>query len=152
MRQLTKTFVLLVGLTLPAMVIEASATPLFKDAVKSEIKKSHKKHHKMHKMARFLNLSDEQKTKIKDIYQQARQDKAVLKESRKAYKTQLQEIMSAKDFDEAAFDALRQTYEPTFNEAALAKAKTRHAIYQVLTEEQREKLKDAKGKRRMLLR
>ncbi|GHF87244.1 Spy/CpxP family protein refolding chaperone [Thalassotalea marina] len=151
MREITKTFVILLGLSLPLQVMNVNANPLLNEAGKSEVKKSHKKHRSMHKMARYLELSDEQKTKIKDIYQQAREDNVVYKESRQAYKTQLEQIMAAKDFDEEAFASLRQTYAVTFSEAALSRAKTKHAIYHTLTEEQREKLKSAKGKRRALL-
>lgn len=155
MREITKSFVLIVGLALPLMVLQANATPTASDTVKTEAKKQHKKQHKKHhmlrKMARFLDLSEQQKLQIKDIYQQARQDKSVLKQSRVAYQTQLQQLLSAKDFDEQAFETLRQTYASTFNDAALARAKTKHAVFQVLNEEQRKKLIEAKGKRKRLL-
>ena len=103
---------------------------------------------KMRKLARILDLDDTQKEKIKAIMEQASESRSESKETRSAYKEQVKTLMDAAIFDDAAFLSLHAQYQEDFANRALKRAKTRHAMLQVLTPEQREKLDTLKkGKR-----
>ncbi|MFD2165543.1 Spy/CpxP family protein refolding chaperone [Thalassotalea euphylliae] len=114
----------------------------------------HDKHHsakKMRFMARYLDLSEEQKTQIKAIKEDSKAEGEAVREQVKNFREQVQALKDSPVFDEAAFTALYSQYQDTFAQAALIKAKTRHAMYYVLTEEQQQKWDEfqesRKGKR-----
>ena len=116
----------------------------------SESSKSFKKQHKrrMAKMARALGLTEEQKTAIKDIREQAKSEKSVLKEQLAGFKDAVKALMANDEFDEEAFLALKSQHQDTFTQLALLKAKTRHSIGQVLTDEQKAKAEEFKARRK----
>ncbi|TPH17751.1 Spy/CpxP family protein refolding chaperone [Litorilituus lipolyticus] len=91
------------------------------------------------KMAKVLELTDSQKEQIKTIKLSAKEQNQTLKESLKQMKVEQKALIHADVFDEHAFTALFNAYQPTIAQAALAKAKTKHAIYNVLTAEQKAK-------------
>lgn len=103
---------------------------------------------KMRKLARILELDDTQKEKIKAIMEQAREDRGENKELRSAYRDQVKALMEEPIFDDAAFLSLHAQHQSEFADAALQRAKTRHAMMQVLTQEQRDKLATLKQGRR----
>lgn len=98
----------------------------------------HKKHH--HRMmAKFLGLSDDQKTQMKSIRQSAKDQAGELREFLTTYKDQVKLLIAAESFDEAAFANLHAEYQANFAQLALLRAKTKHAMKSVLTAEQQEK-------------
>lgn len=107
--------------------------------------------HRMAKMAKALGLTEEQKIAIKDIRELAKSERAVLTEQLASFKTAAKGLMSNEEFDESAFLNLKNEHQDTFTQLALLKAKTRHAIRQVLTPEQQEKADKFKEKRRIRL-
>jgi protein CpxP len=111
------------------------------------------KHHMMRKfkkMAKYLQLSEDQRTQAKTIFSKAEIDKKNHREVIKDFKEQVKHLMNTPAFDEKAFTELHQQYQPHFSAAALSKAKKRHALFQILTEEQKEKLVKKKGKRHQI--
>ena len=151
MKNTLKSLLIASSFALPVLTYSAVAMPVKSVEMHQEQGSiQHKMKHKLKKMARFLDLSDDQKLQVKAIFAEAKENKMALKENRLAYKEQRKLLISAPTFDESAFVSLQQQYQAMFSEAALNKAKVQHAIYQVLTEEQRDKLNKAKGKRRGL--
>jgi len=90
---------------------------------------------RLHRLVKKLDLSDEQKAQVKDIFANMsakhKNDSAGLKE-------QMQSLMQASEFDENKFEAIHLKRQENFQKMAMKKAKTRHAIMQVLTAEQQE--------------
>jgi Spy/CpxP family protein refolding chaperone len=103
--------------------------------------------HKFKKMARRLDLSDEQRAQAKVIHQEAKKSRLALKESMKTFHQQSKTLTMEDSFNEQAFIALQVEYQDTFAQMALIKAKTKHSFMMILTEEQREKMKSHKGLR-----
>jgi periplasmic protein CpxP/Spy len=107
----------------------------------NQVKKD-KKHPMMRqykKMVKHLQLSEDQKVKVKAIFEQAKVSSHAQRESMKGFKVQVKSLMEAPVFDDKAFNELHSQYQTKFSEMALLKAKNKHAILQVLTAEQREK-------------
>lgn len=123
-----------------------NAAPIFED--ENPMTRSHKGAKMMKKMARYLALSEQQITQIKEIKQQSRAEGEVLRDTMKAFKEQVKALKNSAEFDEQAFTAIYAQYQDTFAQMALQKAKSRHAVYQVLTEEQRAKWQAFKEKRK----
>lgn len=98
-------------------------------------------------MKRKLDLTDEQVAQIKAIREQSKVDGETLREAKKAFHEQVITLKDSATFDEAAFVSAYNQYQQTFADMALLKAKTRHAIYHVLTEEQQAKMEEMKEKR-----
>jgi periplasmic protein CpxP/Spy len=131
-------------------VTTASPVVAFETHAQERPAKSFKgKHkHRMAKMAKALGLTEEQKTAIKDIREQAKSEKSVLTEQLSSFKNAAKGLMSKEEFDESAFLNLKNQHQETFTQLALLKAKTRHAIRQVLTPEQQEKADKFREKRK----
>lgn len=98
----------------------------------------------MKMMARQLDLSESQREQMKQLLLDAKSQREAKTSEFENYQSQMQAIVQADEFDEAAFEALNTTYQPLMKEKALAKAKMRHAMYQILTEEQKAKMADLK--------
>jgi Spy/CpxP family protein refolding chaperone len=101
--------------------------------------------HKFKKMARYLDLTDEQREKAKVIHQEAKDSRLALKDSLKGFHQQRKVLIMEDSFNEQAFIDLQSQYQETFSQMALIKAKTKHNFIQLLTEEQNEKMKSHKG-------
>jgi len=104
-----------------------------------------KRHFK--KMAKYLELTEEQKTQMKAIRAEAKTQRSEFKESMSGFHQQVKALMQAETFDEQAFSVLQSQYQGNFQHMALIKAKTKHAMFQVLTSEQQEKMQEFKEKR-----
>ncbi len=100
-------------------------------------------------LVRKLNLTDEQQEKIQAIFEQQKANREANREQMKAFKTEMNHLMSAAIFDDSAFSNLQNQYQPQFAEAALQRAKSHHAILQLLDDSQREKFSkmNKRGKR-----
>lgn len=90
--------------------------------------------------ARILNLTDAQKTQIKALREQAQTAAKPYHEQIKPLREQLQKLIEAPAFDEAAARALDQQMMQAQIEIHVIHAKTEAAIFQLLTPEQKAKL------------
>jgi len=95
--------------------------------------------HKMKRMAKALSLNEKQKVQIKAIKRQAKEEHQSLRVSMKQFKNSEKELIQAATFNEQAFSDLYEAYQPTFAQVALTKVKIKHAIFNILTEEQQRK-------------
>ena len=86
--------------------------------------------------------------KIKSIKDQSRTEAITLKEQFKQYRESIKLLNNNPIFDEQAFGDLHSQYQTTFAQLALQKAKTKHAIFHILTLEQQEKWAESKVKHR----
>ncbi|KTD97660.1 Spy/CpxP family protein refolding chaperone [Pseudoalteromonas sp. H71] len=117
-----------------------------------------------HSQARFLlserganklDLTDEQQTKLKAIFEAQKTqmkalrggDKEARKEMREAHKAKMDALLSAATFDENAAKELLSARQSKGEEFGLIKLKTQHQVMQVLNAEQQEKF--AKMQKRM---
>lgn len=100
------------------------------------------------RMAKHLDLTDEQKVLFKSLKETAKENRSVMKEKMQGYKEQMKALMSATEFDEQAFLQLHSSYQNTFAEMALIKAKHKHQMMRILTPEQQEKAQNMRGKRK----
>ena len=98
-------------------------------------------------MLRGLELSDSQQQQIQTLVQQRRGDMAPRKEH-KPEMAEMQALMQAEQFDEAAVRALLQQHQQQRLESKLAMLKLQHDIRQLLTTEQREELDKKRQRRR----
>lgn len=103
---------------------------------------------KLQHMAKKLDLSPSQVDQIKLIGQQGKIDNSELKPVIKVFKEKNKTLMLEEHFDEQAFIVLYQEYQNTLTQIALVNAKTRHAILQVLSEEQKTKWLSMKEKKK----
>ena len=103
--------------------------------------------HQLKRMAKKLDLSQAQREQIKAIAHQAKVDGAELKLVMKEFKEKNKVLMQEESFNETAFLLLHQEYQNTLSNIALIKAKTKHAIFQVLTDEQKTKWRSLKQQR-----
>ena len=102
---------------------------------------------KFKRMAKYLELTDEQKEQMKNIRQQAMAEGESYKVALKAYREQVKELTLADNFNESAFTTLQAQYQSNFQELGLLRAKTKHAMMQVLKEEQQSKWREFKPMR-----
>lgn len=130
-----------------------SSANVSEDSVEGDSPKYHQKskHHQdskhmMKKMAKYLGLSDEQKTEIKLIKEQAKTQHEPLRVEIKQFKEAEKLLLQADEFDEQAYITLHASFQEAFAQASLAKAKTKHALFNVLTAEQQTKWLSKKEK------
>lgn len=103
-----------------------------------------------------LDLSSQQKQDIKTLMQQTRANNAVYAADREAFKTQMQTLMNMPTWDATLATQLIQQQISQKQQVELNRAKAKHAVYQLLTDEQQSELnakmaekadrKDNKGK------
>ncbi|NMP30520.1 Spy/CpxP family protein refolding chaperone [Thalassotalea sp. M1531] len=113
--------------------------------------KMHYGEKKFKKIAKRLSLSDEQIEQMKTIREESKTQGMALKEQLKSFREQVKTEQASETFDEAKFAASYAQHQETFAQLAMLKAKTRHAMAQVLSQEQLEKwqglMEKRKGKR-----
>ncbi len=95
--------------------------------------------HIMKRMVKELSLTEQQQEQIKLIRTEAKEQHETLRESMKKFKGEEKALLQAQTFDEQAYRSLHTAYQPIHMEAALAQAKTKQAVFNVLTTEQQEK-------------
>lgn len=123
-------------LPMQEVVAKESESAQIKDVKKG---KKHPMIRKLRKMVKHLQLSEEQRIEVKAIFVQAKDNAKEHRTSMKDFKEQVKSLMAAPVFDEKAFTDIHSQYQTNFAEMALLKAKHKHAIFQILTLEQREK-------------
>jgi Spy/CpxP family protein refolding chaperone len=134
-------------------IADVSSDNVETDAPKHHQNKHHKKNHQMmKKMAKYLGLSDEQKSQIKAIKTQDREQQTPLRVELKQFKEAEKLLVNAEKLDESAYIALHASYQQTFAQVELARAKTKNALFNVLTTEQQakwlSKMEKHKGKKK----
>lgn len=103
--------------------------------------------HKFKKMAKHLNLTQEQKEQMKSIREASREESLPLREKTKEFFDYAKQLKAQESFDEQGFNAMYGQYQEAFAALALQRAKTKHAMYQILTEEQKAKMDELQEKR-----
>ena len=127
------------------------------DSVETKSHEHHQKserHHKgrdmMKKMSKYLGLSEEQKTQMKAIRAESKEQDVSLRAEIKQFKEAEKLLLQAEKFDEQTYISLHDSYKETFAQMSLAKAKTKNALFNVLTTEQQvkwvSKMEQRKGK------
>jgi len=101
--------------------------------------------HKFKKMARYLELTDEQRKEARAINVQAKESRVALKESLKGFHQLSKALIAEDSFNEQAFLDLHSQYQDSFAQMALIKVKAKHSFIKLLTEEQKEKMQSHKG-------
>lgn len=107
-----------------------------------------KKKNMMKRMAKMLELSEQQQAQIKTIKEQAKDQNEILRDSMKKFRESEKALIQAEEFDEQAFLALQLVNQQIFSDMALNRAKTKHALFNVLTTEQQEKWQNKMKKRK----
>ncbi|MCU4674479.1 Spy/CpxP family protein refolding chaperone [Catenovulum sp. 2E275] len=103
--------------------------------------------HQMHKLSRVLDLTDEQKTQIKAIFEQHKADKqSGDNQLAKDYHLALTELTYSQNYSDQAVRDLYLQYQDVFVEKTVKRANLEHQINAVLTPEQIEKKKALKAK------
>ncbi|HMS38981.1 MAG TPA: Spy/CpxP family protein refolding chaperone [Pyrinomonadaceae bacterium] len=98
------------------------------------------------RIAKELNLSDEQKTQIKQIMDAEKEKIKPIFESLKENRQKMQALTADRNFDEAKVKQLADEQGSLTSLLIVEKERTKSQIFQVLTVEQREKAKAMKEK------
>lgn len=102
------------------------------------------------KMFRALDLTSEQKTQMKELresHREQRQANDDVREARKASHQQMQQLLLAENFDEAAIRQLAQQMSEQQLDRRVAMLKNRHEMLNILTPEQKTKLQQLQSER-----
>jgi protein CpxP len=106
-------------------------------------------HHRGGKMAlRGLDLTEEQKTQIKQIRQASREKIKPLREQLKANRQKLQELSANGNFDEAQVTAIANSQAAVQAQLIVEKERVKSQTFQILTPEQRAKAEQLKQQRK----
>lgn len=108
--------------------------------------KESRKQKKWQKVAKRLDLSDEQIAAIDSIHNDFEQQKIAFKELKMAHKATEREIIRNDTFDQAAWENLYAEHEQAMLEHGVAKAYMRHQVLAELTEAQQAKLQKFQSK------
>jgi len=128
---------------------KVSANDMEVDSPKHHQKRAGHSEKKMIKqMIKLLSLSEEQQASIKAIKMHTKEQSGTLRDSMKQFKGAEKQLLQAEKFDEQAYIALHSEYQQTFAEMALTRAKSKHAVFNVLTVEQQEKWLQTMEKRK----
>lgn len=108
-------------------------------------KRGGKRGHGMGRMFRQLNLTDAQKTQMKEIKMASREDTKSLRQQMRTNRQQLQQSTENGNFDEAAVSAIAQQQGQIHAQMIVAKQKVKTQMYNVLTAEQKAKFATLKA-------
>ena len=122
-----------------ALVLPLASNALAHDGFAGGPGQGHHLKQKMRMMTKFLELDEEQRLEIKTIYTTAKEGNAELRESMRGFKDEMSVLFTAETFDEEVFSELQEKYQTNFEQMGLTRAKTKHAVIQVFTEQQKEK-------------
>lgn len=106
----------------------------------------HKHHHGHHHILKKLDLSEQQKSQIKEIKMNTKEQKKELYKSIKEYKSALKELVQSDNYSEQAVRSLHAQYQSVFADKVVLKANMARQIDQVLTDEQKAKRAQIKAK------
>lgn len=100
------------------------------------------------RMARHLDLTDDQKARIREIYESRSVQLQEQREAKRTARRALADAIQAAPSDEAAIRARAAELGRVTGEGAVLHSRIRAEIAPLLTAEQRQKLADMKGKSR----
>ena len=102
--------------------------------------------HSLRFLTRYLNLTADQQTQIRQLLQQERQANAAERQQRaeqlQAIQQQIHQATMTQNFDESTLRTLYQQRSALLEDSFLARQKTMHEIYALLTPEQQQKAQD----------
>ena len=101
--------------------------------------KGHKRGHKLEIMAEVLDLTDEQRTQVREIIASEWETTKPLRTTLREKRRELRAAMQSGTFDEAAVRSIAASQAETFTELIVAKARGKSKIFAVLTPEQQAK-------------
>lgn len=105
-------------------------------------------HGGMHRMLRELDLTEAQKTQIRQLFEQRWQDKQrPFQAQREAHKAEMLALITAPRFDENQAEQLISEQQQTHKARTMAQLQLQQEIYQLLTEEQQAKFREMFGRR-----
>ncbi len=119
--------------------VNASGNDIALDSPRSHQKGGDRRDHMMKRMIKILSLSEAQQTQIKAIKMQAKEQHETIRVAMKEFKREEKVLLQAQTFDEQAYSALHTAYQPIFSQMGMTRAKTKHAVFNVLTAEQQDK-------------
>ena len=90
-------------------------------------------------MLRELDLSDEQKTQVKEIFDSSKERTEPIREAMKANREKLEQATANGAFDEAAVTALANEGASLSAQATVARFRVKSQVFAVLTDEQKAK-------------
>lgn len=132
---------LIMGVALSPLSVNAadSTTSDTQQVQKKQKNGQNKMQKQFRKMAKYLQLTEAQKTEIKSIRESLQADKDIQRGQMQAYKVQLKALVAEGNFTDSSFEALYDSYQDTFKQKELNQAKMKNAVFQVLTDEQKVK-------------
>lgn len=98
----------------------------------------------MHKMLHKLDLTDTQEVQVKAILKQQKLSPEARAKRRGEQMSDFESVIQSDQWDESAAKALIEKKQASRQDQALAQMKAMHDVYQVLTDEQKEKLQKMK--------
>ncbi|MCF2949326.1 Spy/CpxP family protein refolding chaperone [Paraglaciecola aquimarina] len=98
------------------------------------------KGHSMMKLLSKLSLTDTQKQDIRQIMKQSREDRQASAPSFAPVRQDLSALIQTTDWDQAAVEAAFSQNQEQMAQASLKRAENKHAVLNLLTEEQKDKL------------
>ncbi len=103
---------------------------------------------RLEKMAVILDLTDQQKEKIENLFKQKMENRQAMRAEMQASREDLRAYKHGKEFNESEFRAKAQEHTDLETEMMVQHAKTKQQVLAVLTPEQQqkaEKLRDMRG-------
>lgn len=105
---------------------------------------------KLKRLAKYLKLSEQQRSDLRELFIQQKENRVDRRELMAEHKNQIQQLLLAEEFDEIAFKEIFKNSD-ALAQVAMQKAKMRHAMLQILTPEQQQKFLAMKEKRQKRL-
>lgn len=132
------------ALTMPTVGYAQDVSASYEES-QTQIKQN-KSDKRLAKLTKKLGLSESQQAEIKTLKLDSKTQYSALKPALKAYREQVEAIVSADPFDEQAFLQLREANEATLNAKALIKAEAKATMKHILTPDQWDKFQAMKNK------
>lgn len=114
----------------------------------------HGKHHKgapfgfVKQIMRSLELTDQQRGEIEQIVEEARPEFKDIMDAMRAERGKIHDLVTADSTDMAAIEAAAEIQSQLMKQMIIEGAQTKSAIFQVLTEDQRNQIREKMEKRR----
>lgn len=139
---------LMMGVALSPMTVNAFAVDSANGEYQQNKKGNKKGNKEFRKMAKHLQLTEAQRTEIKAIREAMKTENQAQKVQMQSFQAELKELIASNNFTDDNFAALYDKYEESIEQKALNQAKTKNAIFQVLTDEQKVQWQAFSGKRK----
>ncbi len=129
------------------LLISATITALLASSAMSFAKGPRDEGEMSKRMMAELNLSSEQKSDLRQIRKEAKQDSSVYRAEMSAYKDEMRTLMQMETWDEAAVKALIEERVDSGLPLKLIGAKAKNKSYNVMTTEQKTKLAEKRAEK-----